>query len=73
MSLPLQALGGLLLVVSVALGTWAVAKMGWARLLFAGALFSPGPGRRRTTCRSASSWRGRTGRCETRSATRTFA
>jgi protein-S-isoprenylcysteine O-methyltransferase Ste14 len=28
----------------VAVGTWAVAKMGWARLLFAGALFPPGAG-----------------------------
>jgi protein-S-isoprenylcysteine O-methyltransferase Ste14 len=42
--LPLQILGGGLLVVSVAVGTWAVAKMGWARLLFAGALFPPGAG-----------------------------
>ena len=40
--LPLQILGGTLLVVSVAVGTWAVAEMGWARLLFAGALFPPG-------------------------------
>ena len=40
----LQALGGILLAVSVAVGTWAVAKMGWARLLFAGALFPPGAG-----------------------------
>jgi protein-S-isoprenylcysteine O-methyltransferase Ste14 len=40
----LQALGAVLLVVSVAVGTWAVAKMGWARLLFAGALFPPGAG-----------------------------
>jgi protein-S-isoprenylcysteine O-methyltransferase Ste14 len=37
--LPLQILGGVLLAVSVAVGTWAVAKMGWARLLFASALF----------------------------------
>jgi len=42
--LPLQVLGGALVVVSVAVGTWAVAKMGWARLLFAGALFPPGAG-----------------------------
>jgi hypothetical protein len=55
------------LVVSVAVGTWAAANVGWARKLFAGSLFPPGPGRRRTTCRSASSWRGSTGRCETRS------
>jgi protein-S-isoprenylcysteine O-methyltransferase Ste14 len=40
--LPLQILGGTLLVVSVAVGTWAVAEMGWARLLFASALFPPG-------------------------------
>lgn len=43
-TLPLQVLGGLLLLVSVAVGTWAVAKMGWARLLFAGALFPPEAG-----------------------------
>lgn len=43
-TLLLQILGGLLLVASVAVGTWAVAKMGWARLLFAGALFPPGAG-----------------------------
>ena len=40
--LPLQIFGGMLLVVSVAVGTWAVAKLGWARLLFASALFPPG-------------------------------
>lgn len=39
-----QTVGGVLAVVSVAVGTWAVAKMGWARLLFAGALFPPGEG-----------------------------
>jgi protein-S-isoprenylcysteine O-methyltransferase Ste14 len=43
-TLPLQILGGVLLVASVAVGTWAAAKMGWARLLFAGALFPPGAG-----------------------------
>ena len=43
-ALPLQVLGGILLVASVAAGTWAVAKMGWARLLFAGALFPSGAG-----------------------------
>lgn len=43
-TLPLQIAGAALLVVSVAIGTWAVAKMGWARLLFAGALFPPGVG-----------------------------
>jgi protein-S-isoprenylcysteine O-methyltransferase Ste14 len=41
-ALPLEVLGGVLLVGSVVAGTWAVAKMGWARLLFAGALFLPG-------------------------------
>ena len=40
----LQVLGGVLFVVSVVAGTWAVAKMGWARLLLAGALFPPGVG-----------------------------
>ena len=40
----LQVLGGVLLVGSVVAGTWAVAKMGWARLLFAGALFPRGAG-----------------------------
>lgn len=43
-TLPLQLFGGLMLLISVAIGTWAVAKMGWARLLFAGALFPPGSG-----------------------------
>ncbi len=43
-ALPLQVLGGLLLVGSVAVGAWAAFKMGWARLLFAGALFPPGAG-----------------------------
>ncbi len=43
-ALSLQVLGGVALVVSVGVGTWAVAKMGWARLLFAGALFPPGAG-----------------------------
>ncbi|HZY64865.1 MAG TPA: isoprenylcysteine carboxylmethyltransferase family protein [Rubrobacteraceae bacterium] len=40
----LQILGGVLLVASVAVGTWACFKMGWAWLLFAGALFSLGSG-----------------------------
>jgi protein-S-isoprenylcysteine O-methyltransferase Ste14 len=40
----LQVLGWVLFVVSVAAGTWAVAKMGWARLLLAGALFPPATG-----------------------------
>ena len=43
-ALPLQLIGGALAVLSVAVGTWAVSKMGWARLLFAGALFPPGAG-----------------------------
>src|ERR687890_506200 len=43
-ALLLQLLGGILLVASVVAGTWAVAKMGWARLLFAGALFPSGAG-----------------------------
>jgi protein-S-isoprenylcysteine O-methyltransferase Ste14 len=38
----LQVLGCVLFVSSVVAGTWAVAKMGWARLLLAGALFPPG-------------------------------
>jgi protein-S-isoprenylcysteine O-methyltransferase Ste14 len=40
----LQVLGCVLFVVSVVAGTWALAKMGWARLLLAGALFPPGAG-----------------------------
>jgi protein-S-isoprenylcysteine O-methyltransferase Ste14 len=40
----LQVLGCVLFVSSVVSGTWAVAKMGWARLLLAGALFPPGAG-----------------------------
>jgi protein-S-isoprenylcysteine O-methyltransferase Ste14 len=43
-ALPLEVLGCVLLVGSVVAGTWAVAKMGWARLLFAGALFPSGAG-----------------------------
>ena len=41
---PLRVLGGLFALVSVGVGTWACYKMGWARLLFAGALFPPGAG-----------------------------
>jgi len=37
----LQVLGWVLFVGSVVAGTWAVANMGWARLLLAGALFPP--------------------------------
>jgi protein-S-isoprenylcysteine O-methyltransferase Ste14 len=40
----LQVLGCVLFVGSVVAGTWAVAKMGWARLLLGGALFPPGAG-----------------------------
>ena len=40
----LRTLGGLLALVSVGVGTWACYKMGWARLLFAEALFPPGSG-----------------------------
>jgi protein-S-isoprenylcysteine O-methyltransferase Ste14 len=40
----LQVVGGVVLIFSVAVGVWACAKMGWARLLFAGALFPPGAG-----------------------------
>jgi len=40
----LRLLGGLLAFVSIVVGTWACYKMGWARLLFAGALFPPGSG-----------------------------
>jgi protein-S-isoprenylcysteine O-methyltransferase Ste14 len=36
--------GGLLLAVSVGIGVWAVGQMGWARVLFAAALFPPGAG-----------------------------
>src|SRR5215210_1173816 len=40
----LRVIGGLLAFVSVVVGTWACYKMGWARLLFAGALFPLGSG-----------------------------
>jgi protein-S-isoprenylcysteine O-methyltransferase Ste14 len=40
----LQVLGCVLFVVSVVAGTWALAKLGWARLLLAGALFPLGAG-----------------------------
>jgi protein-S-isoprenylcysteine O-methyltransferase Ste14 len=42
--LPLRVLGCVFALVSVGVGTWACYKMGWARLLFAGALFPPGAG-----------------------------
>jgi protein-S-isoprenylcysteine O-methyltransferase Ste14 len=40
-ALPLQVAGVLVLVPSVTVGIWACARMGWARLLFASALFPP--------------------------------
>jgi protein-S-isoprenylcysteine O-methyltransferase Ste14 len=40
----LQVVGGVLLLVSVLIGVWAVGQMGWARVLFAAALFPPGQG-----------------------------
>jgi protein-S-isoprenylcysteine O-methyltransferase Ste14 len=40
----LQVVGGTLLIVSVLIGVWAVGQMGWARVLFAAALFPPGRG-----------------------------
>ena len=40
----LQAVGGALLFMSVLIGVWAVGQMGWARVLFAAALFPPGQG-----------------------------
>ena len=49
----LQVLGLVLFVASVVAGTWAVAKMGWARLLLTGALFPPGLGPMRTAFRNA--------------------
>jgi protein-S-isoprenylcysteine O-methyltransferase Ste14 len=45
----LQVLGWVLFVGSVGAGTWAVAKMGWARLLLAGALFPPQAGAEKDT------------------------
>lgn len=38
----LQGVGALLLVASVLVGVWAVGQMGWARVLFASAMFPPG-------------------------------
>ena len=40
----LRELGALLALASITIGTWACYRMGWARLLFAGALFLPGAG-----------------------------
>ena len=42
--LALQVAGGLLLAISVGVGVWAAGQMGWARVLFAAALFPPGRG-----------------------------
>ncbi|GAC1358211.1 MAG: hypothetical protein NVSMB42_17340 [Herpetosiphon sp.] len=40
----LQGGGAILLAFSVGIGVWAVGQMGWARVLFAAALFPPGQG-----------------------------
>ncbi|MBA3946638.1 MAG: isoprenylcysteine carboxylmethyltransferase family protein [Herpetosiphonaceae bacterium] len=40
----LQGAGAILLAFSVGIGVWAVGQMGWARVLFAAALFPPGQG-----------------------------
>jgi hypothetical protein len=48
----LQVLGWVLFVGSVVAGTWAVVKMGWARLLLAGALFPQGLAPRRMAFRN---------------------
>jgi protein-S-isoprenylcysteine O-methyltransferase Ste14 len=42
--LALQVIGGIILAASVLIGVWAVGQMGWARVLFAAALFPPGQG-----------------------------
>jgi protein-S-isoprenylcysteine O-methyltransferase Ste14 len=39
-----QILGAIMLVVSLGVSVWAAGQMGWARLLFAAALFPPGKG-----------------------------
>lgn len=41
-TLSLQAVGALMLAVSVGVGAWACRSMGWARLLFAPVVFPPG-------------------------------
>lgn len=43
----LQAPGTVLLLLSVGFGVWALWKMGWARVLFAAAMFPPGSGEER--------------------------
>jgi protein-S-isoprenylcysteine O-methyltransferase Ste14 len=40
----LQIAGGIILTASIGIGVWAAGQMGWARLLFASALFPPGQG-----------------------------
>ncbi len=40
----MQAVGTVLLALSVGIGVWALWKMGWARILFAAAMFPPGAG-----------------------------
>ena len=40
----LQIVGGIGMALSVAVGFWACGQMGWARVLFAPALFPPGKG-----------------------------
>ena len=42
--LALQIMGAVILIISVGIGVWAAGQMGWARLLFASALFPPGRG-----------------------------
>jgi protein-S-isoprenylcysteine O-methyltransferase Ste14 len=39
-----QVVGGALLALSVGIGVWALWKMGWARVLFAAAMFPPDSG-----------------------------
>jgi protein-S-isoprenylcysteine O-methyltransferase Ste14 len=41
---PLRVAGGLVLLSSAGVGVWAVWRMGWARILFAAALFPAGAG-----------------------------
>jgi protein-S-isoprenylcysteine O-methyltransferase Ste14 len=43
-TLALQIPGALLLAISVSVGVWSCWRMGWARLLFVGALFPPDSG-----------------------------
>jgi protein-S-isoprenylcysteine O-methyltransferase Ste14 len=40
----LQVFGAFMMILSLGIGVWAAGQMGWARLLFAGALFPPGKG-----------------------------